>query len=266
LLQSILEEKSEYSPDELNKKSHGAVICYPGTNLSSFESRVDQLKSLRVSKLIFAGNSKVGRLGIIGRGCVSIVVKARLESEREPVALKIRRVDADRTDMRRDFELQCFANTFGVGPRAISSSADLFSMEYIDSTKLGNWFARLRTRSPKIYTGALIRNALEQCFLLDSHGLDHGELSNPTKHVLIRNNGKPETVIIDYESASRGRRVSNLTSVSQFFFMSSSQSKKVRKILGFTRFSEKKLISLLREYKVSPSETSLKGVFEFLRI
>ncbi|MGA2876530.1 MAG: hypothetical protein ABSE82_13450 [Nitrososphaerales archaeon] len=257
-------EKVSFSPSELRKKEHGALLCYPGTNLESFESRVDQLHELGVRKLVLEGSSKVGKYGIVGRGSVSTVVKAKLKSQEDLVALKIRRVDANRVDMKRDFELQQFANSFGVGPRAISHSKDLFAMEYIDAVRLGRWFEHLKTSTSKKYTRSLIRNALEQCYLLDSNGLDHGELSNPTKHLLIRNIESPESVIIDYESASRDRRVANLPAVAQFFILGGWQSEKIRKIVGISRFSKKRFISLLREYKQEPSKDSLEKILSFV--
>jgi putative serine/threonine protein kinase len=223
------------------------------------------MKEIRVRELILEGSSKVGKYGIVGRGCVSIVVRARLESLDDLVALKIRRVDADREDMKRDFELQTFANSLGVGPRALACSADLFAMELVDGVRMGVWFRNLRTRSPKRHTRMIIRSALEQCYLLDLNRLDHGELSNPTKHILIRSDTN-QAVIIDYESASRERRVSNLTSVSQFLLMSSPQSKKLRTILGFARFSEGRFISLLREYKSKPNAETLEKIFDFMRV
>ncbi|MDG6904940.1 MAG: hypothetical protein JRN20_04050 [Nitrososphaerota archaeon] len=252
-------------PSELRKNEHGAIICYPGTNLESFDSRIGQFRELGVRRLMFEGSSKVGKYGIVGRGCVSVVVKALMKSSEEVVALKIRRVDADRVDMRRDFELQSFANSFGVGPKAISYSKDLFAMEYIDSIRLGKWIEGLRTRSSRKYTKALIRNALEQCSLLDMHGLDHGELSNPTKHLLIRNLSRPDSVIIDFESASRDRKVSNLTAVSQFFFVGGWQSEKVRKVVGVPNLSRKRFIALLREYKREPGRETLEKILSFVR-
>ena len=137
------------APRDLEKKIHGAVLCYPGTDLSSFASRVKQLKSVGIEELILEGSSKIGKFGIIGRGCVSTVVKARMRSEKKIVALKIRRVDANRADMQHDFELQQFANTFGVGPRAISFSKDLFAMEFIDATKLGKWANCFENQNPE---------------------------------------------------------------------------------------------------------------------
>lgn len=263
-LQAVI-EKTVLSPSQLSKKEHGSVICYPGTNLDSFESRLNQLEKIGVSKLIFEGESKVGRFGIIGRGCVSTVVKARLKSRKELVALKIRRVDANRPDMKRDYDLQTLANSFGVGPRAFVFSNDLFAMEYIDAVKLGRWFQKLRTRTSKRYTRALIRNALEQCYRLDANGLDHGELSNPTKHLLIRNQANPQIVIIDYESASTERRVSNLTAVASFFFLGGWQSEKIKKILGFDKLPRKRFIEILKRYKSAPSEENLSQVLSLVR-
>jgi putative serine/threonine protein kinase len=252
-------------PRELRKKKHGAVLCYPGTDLSSFESRVKQLRELGAEHLILEGDSKVGKYGIVGKGCVSTVVKAKLKSEQEIIALKIRRVDANRIDMSRDFELQKFANSFGVGPRAISASKDLFAMEFIESTRLGKWFQALKTRTSKKYTRALIRDVLTQCCLLDVNGLDHGELSNPTKHVLIWNSEKPKTSVIDYESASRNRKISNVTAVAQFFFLGGWQSEKIRKILGMERgFSKEKYIAQLRRYKADPAMGSLEELLSFV--
>lgn len=258
-------QKEEFSPRELSRKEHGSVICYPGTNLDSFHSRLDQLEEIGVTKLIFEGESKVGALGIIGRGCVSTVVKARLKNQRRPVALKIRRVDANRKDMKRDYDLQTFANSFGVGPKAYAFTKDLFAMEYIDAVKLGKWFQKLRTRTSKRHTRALIHSALDQCYRLDANGLDHGELSNPRKHLLIRNGTIPEIVIIDYESASRERRVSNLTAVTSFFFLGGRQSEKVRKILGFEKFPRKRLMERLKDYKSEPSEERLSQILGLVR-
>jgi putative serine/threonine protein kinase len=255
-------------PRDLDRKEHGPVLCYPGTDLASFRSRISQLKSLGVENLILEGDSKVGKFGIIGRGCVSTVVKASLSTEKRVVALKIRRVDANRPDMQHDFELQKYANSFGVGPKAIAASKDLFAMEYIPSVKLGSWFQSLKTRSSKKYLRALIRGTLEQCFLLDLHGLDHGELSNPTKHVLLRRSLKAKSVIIDYESASRNRKPANLTCVAQFFFLGGWQSAKVRKILGFEgagAFGKEELIARLRAYKEQPSRNVFEDLMSNLR-
>jgi putative serine/threonine protein kinase len=140
-------------------------------------------------------------------------------------------------------------------------------MEFIDSTKLGKWAANLKTRTSKKSTRNLIRNILEQCYLLDLNGLDHGELSNPTKHVLIWNE-MPKTTIIDYESASKNRKVSNLTAVAQFFFLAGWQSEKIQKILGLQKvgshFSRGKFIIKLQNYKRELKRESFEDILSYV--
>ena len=253
------------STTELNRKDHGSLLCYPGTDLSSFESRVRQLKKIGAGELVLAGSSKIGRFGIVGKGCVSVVVRAKLETEKELCALKIRRADANRADMNRDHELQRAANSLGVGPRAIAVTKDLFAMEYVKAVKLGAWTQSLNSRTSKRFTRGLIRNVLEQCYLLDSSGLDHGELSNPTKHVLVGgDNRSPKATIIDYESASTSRRVANLTAVAQFFLLGGWQSERIRKIIGVPRVSTQRLIGLLRKYKEGPSRESFEALMDYI--
>jgi putative serine/threonine protein kinase len=255
--------------DKLKAEIHGDVICYPGKDVQTFSARKAQLKKLGVKEVYFEGDSKVGNLGVIGKGCVSVVLKARIKGQDKIVALKCRRTDANRDNMQRDYELQKYANSFGVGPKAIAASDDFFAMEFIYGLKIGKWYEKLRTRSSKKFLRRLIRDSLTQCLLLDLHSLDHGELSNPSKHIMIRRDEEsgsliPKTVIIDYESAGRERKVSNVTSVAQFYFLSGYKSKKVQKILGF-RYNKKKLILLLKEYKNEPEPEKLEQILSYVR-
>jgi putative serine/threonine protein kinase len=259
-------EASLLRVSELRKTLHGSLLCYPGNDLSSFSERINELRELGVSSLTLEGTSKIGRFGVAGKGCVSIVVKAHLKSDSNVYALKIRRADANRPSMAKDYELQKFANSFGVGPKAVAATENFFLMEYIDSLKIGKWFQSLRTRSPKKFVRSLLRNSLYQCFLLDLNHLDHGELSNPSKHILIRKDNadlRSESVIIDYESASLERKPSNLTASAQFFFFGNYQSAKMRKILGIPK-TNTKIISLLREYKENPREEAFANLMSYV--
>jgi putative serine/threonine protein kinase len=253
---------------KLKPKIHGSVLCYPGNDLSTFSERIKQLRELGVGEISFEGSSKVGNLGVIGKGCVSVVLKARLKGNDEIIALKCRRIDANRETMKRDFELQKIANSHGVGPRAISATDDFFAMEFIDAIKIGKWLERLKTRSSKKFLRGIVRDSLTQCFLLDLHGLDHGELSNPSKHILIRKDPSgslsPKVVIIDYESAGTNRKVSNLTAVAQFYFLSRWRSEKIRKILGMPK-GNSKLISLLKGYKKKPNNDNFERIMAYVR-
>jgi len=86
---------------------------------------------------------------------------------------------------------------------------------------------------------------LEQCWRLDETGLDHGELSRAPKHVIIDVNDNP--YLIDFETASLHRRVSNVTSICHFLFIRSQVAKTITKKLG--EISQEELIKTLKTYK-----------------
>ena len=86
---------------------------------------------------------------------------------------------------------------------------------------------------------SVIKKTLEDCYNLDKIGLDHGELSSISKHVIV---GKSKTTIIDFESSSTKRRVSNVTSATQGIFIGSGISKSIKKIYKIP--SKEKLLML----------------------
>jgi putative serine/threonine protein kinase len=91
-------------------------------------------------------------------------------------------------------------------------------------------------------------------------GLDHGELSRMPKHVIV---GKKIT-IIDFESSSMERRVSNVTSATQAFFIGSGISKTVKGVYKIPE--KKKIINVLRRYKQDQSRKSFESLLNVLKI
>ena len=108
---------------------------------------------------------------------------------------------------------------------------------------------------------SIMQKILEDCYSLDVIGLDHGELSTISKHVVI---GKSKTTIIDYESASTQRRVSNVTSATQAICIGSGISKIVRKIYRMP--SKNKIIKILRSYKQEQNRQNFEKILEILKL
>ena len=106
-----------------------------------------------------------------------------------------------------------------------------------------------------------MKKILEDCYRLDVIGLDHGELSNISKHVVV---GKSKTTVIDFESASTQRRVSNVTSATQAICIGSGISKIVRKIYRLP--SKNKLIKILRLYKQERSQQNFEKILAVLKL
>ncbi len=134
-------------------------------------------------------------------------------------------------------------------------------MEYLDGKKIGLWMRDLKGKGSTLRLKLVIKKTLEDCYNLDQIGLDHGELSSISKHVIV---GKSKTTIIDFESASTKRRASNVTSATQGIFIGSGISKAIQKIYKLP--SKNKLIGALRIYKQKPSRKNFDALLKILRV
>lgn len=252
----MLEQTNLHSvrTSELAEEPYGSVLCYPTAGKAELEDRIRELASMGVVEMIFEGKSKVGRLGLLGKGCVSIVVKAMLGDK--VVALKIRRIDADRPSMEREATLLELANGVGVGPKLHTVSRNFLTMDVVNGVKITEWMS---CNPDAMMIRNVVLQVLEQCFRLDSIGLDHGELSNGSKHMMI---GSGAT-IIDFESASTGRRVANVTSAAQYLLIGSPLAARVRDALRLD--SRDGMINCLRKYKDERSRKNFESLLELLR-
>jgi len=214
---------------------------------------------LGVEELVFQGNAKVGRLGILGLGTVGIVVRARVGSE--VLALKIRRTDANRPDMEQEAKVTAFVNRIGVGVPIRAHSRDLILMKLIEYQELHDWLAGLKGPGTRRTARAMIHSVLNQCRKLDILGVDHGQLSNLRKHVVVAE-GVPW--ILDFESAGTERRPKNVTAAAQYLFVGGSVSPLVRRTLGVRGTGA--LLGLLSDYKRDSSDFTYSKLLEFLKL
>ena len=111
---------------------------------------------------------------------MGVVVVAHVKGQK--VALKMRRIDADRLDFKHEAEMLQKANAIGVGPKFIAVSNNFLLSQLIDGDLLEDW---LETHKEKELIRKVLVDILEQCWRLDEAGLDHGELSKAPKHLLV---------------------------------------------------------------------------------
>jgi putative serine/threonine protein kinase len=102
---------------------------------------------------------------------------------------------------------------------------------------------------------------LLDCFSLDQIGLDHGELSVLDKHVLITDK-KP--TIIDFESSSINRKISNVSSATQAILIGTGLARIIRKKTEIPR--RDKIIRLVRNYKKSKTQESFDQLLLGLKL
>ena len=248
--------------ERLHEEKYGRILCYPRYDVKAVRRRVEELEELEVKALEFTGDKTLSNLPVLGKGHVGIVVAASMDGRK--VALKIRRVDADRTGMRREADMLRKANAVDVGPNLLDVTENFLLMEFIEGTLLPTWIDELKERVKPRIRGVL-RDILEQCWRLDKVGLDHGELSRAPKHIIVDAKDKP--CIVDFETASISRRVSNVTSICHYLFVGSQTAMTIEKILG--KIDKEELITALRKYKQKPTREEFEkvlGVCDLYRV
>ena len=251
--------QSFLSISKLSEEPYSSIIGYPKASKKQVKQRITQLEKVGISSVSFQGDLKLGSLSILGKGYVGLVVLGKRKNKQ--VAVKIRRTDSQRKEMNSEAKLLEFANSSQVGPRLITSSKNFLVMEYLNGLKIGKWIENLTGKSKVTRLKSVIKKTLEDCYNLDKIGLDHGELSNISKHVIVSNS---KTTIIDFESSSTKRKVSNVTSATQGIFIGSGISKSIKKFYKIP--PKNKIVNSLRNYKHEPTRENFNEILTVLRL
>jgi putative serine/threonine protein kinase len=238
--------------ENLDEEPYASIVCYPRTNPTEIYHRLEELQQHGVTSIEFVGKTNASNIPVLGKGYVGVVVVANMKGQK--VALKMRRIDADRLDFSHEAEMLQKANTIGVGPKFIAVSNNFLLSQLIDGDLLEDW---LQTPREKGLIRKVLVDILEQCWSLDESGLDHGELSKAPKHLLVDKMDMP--FIVDFETASTMRKVINVTSVCQFLFMGNSR---VAKMLDeiFGKKNRLSLISGLKKFKKNTNRKSFEDL------
>lgn len=239
-------------------EKHKHVICYPEFNIDEFKHRVKELENLGIEFIEFVGQKRIRNVSVIGKGTVGIVVAAYRKGKR--VALKIRRRDADRSTMQHEAKMLAIANNVGVGPELIEATENFLLMEFIQGSLFPVWLDSLVKDEAFERIRKVLHQVLEQAWALDQVGLDHGELSHAPKHIIVKEHDVP--VVLDFESASTSRRVSNVTSITQFFYLGSPFASVIQNGLRF--YDSDKLLDVLRAYKRENDRSGFDDVLKVL--
>jgi len=238
---------------------YSKILGYPKATSRQIRSRINELEKLKIKSISLMGPTTLGNLAILGKGYVGVVVLAKKGSKQ--VALKIRRTDSQRNEMKNEAVLLKLVNTVNVGPKMFAASKNFLVMEYLDGIKISEWVNELKGKGSAKKLKFTIRKILEDCYRLDQIGFDHGELSNISKHVIV---GNTKSTLIDFESSSTKRRPSNVTSATQAIFIGSGIAKKTHKI--YKNPSKEKIIKVLKQYKQEKTQESFEKLLMILKL
>jgi putative serine/threonine protein kinase len=240
--------------ENLDEEPYASIVCYPRTNPTEIYHRLEEMQQHGITSIEFVGKTNASNIPVLGKGYVGVVVVANVKGQK--VALKMRRIDADRLDFTHEAEMLKKANAIGVGPKFIAVSNNFLLSQLIDGDLLEDW---LQTPREKGLIRKVLVDILEQCWNLDEAGLDHGELSKAPKHLLVDKMDKP--FIVDFETASTIRKVINVTSVCQFLFMGNSRAAKMLDEI-FGKKNRLSLISGLKKFKKNTNRKNFEDLLD----
>ena len=238
---------------------YSKILGYPKVTSRQITSRIKELEKLKIKSISLIGPTTLGKLAILGKGYVGVVVLAKKGNKQ--VALKIRRTDSQRKDMKNESVLLKLVNTIDVGPKIFDNSKNFLVMEYLEGEKISDWVDSLKGIGSTKKFKSTVKKILEDCYRLDKLGFDHGELSNISKHVII---GEMKSTLIDFESSSTKRIPSNVTSITQAFFIGSGIAKKAQKI--YKNPSKEKIIEALKRYKNEKTTENFEKLLKILKL
>ena len=244
---------------KFTEEPYSKILGYPNATNRQIKSRISELEKLKIKSICLTGPTTIGNLEILGKGYVGVVVLVKRGNKE--VALKIRRTDSQRENMKNESVLLKLVNSVNVGPKMIDVSKNFLVMEYIEGKKFSDWIEMLKGSGSAKQLKSTIRNVLEDCYRLDQIGFDHGELSNISKHVIV---GKNKVTLIDFESSSTKRRPSNVTSITQAFFIGSGIAKHAQKI--YKNSSKEKIIDALKSYKQEKTRDNFEKLLKILKL
>lgn len=240
--------------EKIRMEPYASVLCYPHSKPSEVESRLKELEDLGVTEIEFKGDGSAVNVPVLGKGFVGIVVTAYIGAEM--YALKMRRLDGGREDFYHEAEMLKKANTAGVGPKFRAVTKNFLVSQLIDGGLLADW---LEKHKEKAEFRRVLGDILEQCWRLDTVGVDHGELSKAPRHLLMTDQGQP--FIVDFETASTQRNASNVTAVCQYLFAGNSVVPRlVWEVLG--EKDRNQIIDALRVYKKERSRSRFDALLQ----
>ncbi len=236
-----------------------SLICYPKFSKVNYATKIKDLFSLNLKFVLLEGNTILYNNNILGKGCEGLVLKVE-NVKNEIMALKIKRTDSCRFSMKNEFDFYKLANMYKIGPKVCSYTVDMLLMEYLEGISVENWF--LKTKLDSYLIKKVVISILNQCFILDKINLDHGQLNKLYNHIIISPDDLKCT-IIDFESASTIRKVSNLTSAFQGILFKGIISKQIQKYINYEN-KKNEFLKLLKEYKKNISKENFDSIISLI--
>lgn len=231
------------------------LFCYPKFCNNDYYNRMGEMRSLSIKYVILEGNTTLNNNHILGKGSEGLVLKVQDINDKIK-AVKIRRTDSNRIDVKNEYYLYQHVNKYDIGPKVHLYTRNILLMEYLEGLSAKNWFMSFNSDTTILRN--VIINILNQCYRLDKIGIDHGQLNKLDNHVIISSDGSKCT-IVDFESASSIRRVNNVTSALQGLLFNGIISRQINNFINFEKNGHN-ILGKLKAYKSDKSRENFDSI------
>ncbi|RJQ16988.1 hypothetical protein C4573_02915 [Candidatus Woesearchaeota archaeon] len=142
-------------------------------------------------------------------------------------------------------------NKHNIGPKLYRFNNNKITMEYINGERIIEY---MRKQNKKNIL-AVLKKVFDQLLILDKNGINKEELTNPYKHIIVRNH---QPIMIDFERCRKTDNPKNVTQFLQFL-----RSKKIEKLLQEKNifFEKEKIEAIAKEYKKKKNPDALKQLW-----
>src|SRR5574337_1239967 len=149
---------SSVPTSKLVKEPYSLILGYPKATKGELAKRYAELKKLGITSVSFQCETILNNIRVLGKGYVGVVVMSKFR--KKDVALKIRRIDSNRSEMKNEAKLLKLANKANVGPKLVDSSKNFIIMEYVEGQKITDWVRALKGRGSAAKLKSVVRQVL----------------------------------------------------------------------------------------------------------
>ncbi len=149
------------------------------------------------------------------------------------VAIKVQRQDS-KAQGRINNEINWLRelNKKAIGPTILFWGKNYFCYEFVEGEFIIDWLNEANGKESM----AVIKQLMEQCFVLDKMGVNKEEMHHPLKHVLINKHGK--VTLLDFERCTRTEKPHNVTQLVEFISRMKVELKNKQIIVDIGRLRE----------------------------
>ena len=193
---------------------------------------------IQKSKILKDLEKKVTNIQFLTKGHRGLIFTAKYKNKK--IIIKLQREDITATEtVKREAKFLKLLNKHDIGPRLIFAKNNYFIAEFVKGKLIKDC---KKTKN-------ILKNVLNQCFILDKLKINKEEMHNPYKHIIINN----KITLIDFERAHYNLKVKNVTQFCQY-------------ILHHSAVKDKnKWIKLNKEYKINPTKQNLNKIIKELK-